>query len=62
MDEYDGPWKAALEAALPECLALLYPALHGIIDWGVDHESLDAELPKLQPEAAPGARTGPTAW
>ena len=55
MDEYDGPWKEALEAALPECLELLYPALWAIIDWGLDHESLDAELPKLQPEAAGGA-------
>jgi len=54
MDEDDGPWKEALEAALPDCLAILYPALHGIIDWGLDHESLDAELPKFQPEAVGG--------
>ena len=60
MDDYDGPWKLALDEALPECLELLYEELWRIIDWAVGHDSLAGELPKLQPEAA-GGPSAPTA-
>jgi len=43
-DDHDSPWKEALEVFLPQCLALLAPDLHAIIDWTHPPEFLDKEL------------------
>ena len=32
-DDYDSPWKEALERYLPDFLALLFPEAHAGIDW-----------------------------
>jgi hypothetical protein len=32
-DEYDSPWKEALERYLEPFMALLFPEIHGNIDW-----------------------------
>jgi hypothetical protein len=31
-EEYDGPWKEAIDDALAPCLALFYPDVHAGID------------------------------
>ena len=43
-DDHDSPWKDALEVFLAQCLALLAPDLHAIIDWTHPPEFLDKEL------------------
>jgi len=32
-DDFDSPWKEALEQALPDFLALFFPEAHAGIDW-----------------------------
>jgi hypothetical protein len=54
--DFDGAWKEALEAYLPECLALLAPAIHAAIDWSRDLTFLDKELQQVAVAAAVGPR------
>src|SRR5437899_1136668 len=54
--EFDGPWKEALDQELNRFLAFFFSAAHAHVDWQRDHESLDAELQKLRPEAERGLR------
>nr|VFJ65941.1 MAG: hypothetical protein BECKDK2373B_GA0170837_11566 [Candidatus Kentron sp. DK] len=55
-DDYDGPWKEALKFWFPEFLALLFPAIHGKIDWSRQHEFLDKELQQVAWDAKFGRR------
>jgi len=55
-DDYDSPWKEALEYYFPEFLALLFPAIHGEIDWTHPHEFLDKELQQVVRDAEIGRR------
>src|ERR1700674_2313951 len=52
--EFDGPWKAALEGGFDLFLSLFLADLHGIVDWTKDHVALDQELQKLMPQSATG--------
>ena len=45
--DFDGAWKEALEALLPDFLALLFPRVHAAIDWAYAPEFLDKELDQL---------------
>jgi hypothetical protein len=54
--DFDGAWKAALETYLPECLALLTPAIHAAIDWSRGLTFLDTELQQVTADAAVGPR------
>src|SRR5262249_28347191 len=54
--EFDGPWKAALETGFDLFLGLFLVDLYDIGDWTKDHVSLDQELQKLTPESATGVR------
>ncbi len=54
--EFDGPWKGALEVGFDLCLALFLKDLYAIPDWTRDHVSLDQELQKLMSESATGVR------
>ena len=54
--DYDGAWKEAIEAYLPDCLALLFPAIHADIDWSQPIEFLDTELQRVAPQAELGQR------
>ena len=49
-DDYDGPWKEALEAYLPETLAFLFPEAHGGIYWDRGYEWMDKELQQVAPD------------
>ena len=55
-DDYDSPWKEALEYYFPEFLSLLFPAIHEKIDWSHPHEFLDKELQQVVRDAELGRR------
>ena len=55
-DDYDSPWKEALEAYFPEFLGLLFPTIHGEIDWRQGHEFLDKELQQVVRDSETGRR------
>ena len=55
-DDYDSPWKEALERYFPEFLALLYPKIHAEIDWTRGPEFLDKELQQVVRDAELGRR------
>jgi len=57
MDEYDSPWKEAIEEWFEEFLAFYFPAIHALIDWSRGHEFLDKELQQLTPQSELGYRT-----
>ncbi len=42
--DYDSPWKKALDDYFEAFLALLFPVVHGQIDWSRGYESLDKEF------------------
>ena len=55
-DDYDTPWKEALERYLPDFLALLFPQAHAGIDWSQGYEFLDKELQQVVRDAELGRR------
>ena len=55
-DDYDSPWKEALEHYFPEFLALLFPWVHIAIDWSSGYEFLDKELQQVVRDAELGRR------
>ncbi len=55
-DDYDSPWKEALERYFPDFLALLFPRIHTAIDWSKGHEFLDKELQQVVRDAETGRR------
>jgi len=55
-DDYDSPWKEALDAYFRPFLALCLPAAHAEIDWSRGSELLDHELRQVVPKAALGKR------
>ena len=55
-DDYDSPWKEALEHYFPEFLTLLFPGIQKQIDWSQGHQFLDKELQQVVREAETGRR------
>ncbi len=55
-DDFDSPWKEALENRFPEFLALLFPEIHTKVDWSRDREFLDKELQQVVQDAELGRR------
>ncbi len=56
-DQFDAPWKVAVERFLQPLLHLCFPAVHDAIDWRHRPEFLDTELQALGPDHQQGART-----
>jgi len=56
-NEFDAPWKAALEWFLEPFLALCFPDIHAQIDWSVRPTFLDTQLQQIAPEHRRGPRT-----
>jgi hypothetical protein len=56
-DNYDSPWKEALEAYFTECLTFFFPKVARDIDWRQGYQFLDKELQQVAPEAPTGRRT-----
>ena len=57
MDDYDSPWKEAIENWFESLLVFYFPLVHALIDWSRGYEFLDKELQQLAPESAIGTRT-----
>jgi predicted transposase YdaD len=55
-DDFDSPWKEALEQALPDFLALFFPQAHAGIDWSRGHRFRDKELQQVVRDAELGRR------
>lgn len=55
-DEYDSPWKEALERYFPAFLEFFFPSAHAEIDWSRGYEFLDLELRQVVRDAALGPR------
>ncbi len=55
-DDYDSPWKTALESNFPEFMAFFFPRAHALIDWEAGYEFLDKELQQVVRDADLGRR------
>jgi hypothetical protein len=53
-DDYDSPWKAALDGYLKDFLVFYFPDLYASIDWEKDYESLDNEFQSIAQDADVG--------
>jgi hypothetical protein len=56
-EQFDAPWKLAVERFLQPLLQLGFPAVHDSIDWRHAPEFLDTELQELGLDHAQGGRT-----
>ncbi len=52
-NDYDSPWKDALEQFFPQAIQLLAPDLYALIDWSIPPVFLDKELQAIQRAAVP---------
>ncbi|MES9856498.1 MAG: hypothetical protein ABW166_07850 [Sedimenticola sp.] len=55
-NDFDSPWKEALEHRFPEFLALLFPDIYTQVDWNRGQEFLDKELQQVVQDAELGRR------
>jgi hypothetical protein len=55
-DDYDSPWKEALERYFAAFMAFFFPQAHADIDWARGHEFLDKELQQVVRDAELGRR------
>jgi hypothetical protein len=55
-DEFDSPWKEALERYFSAFLAFFFPQAHDDIDWSRGYEFLDKELQQVARDAELGRR------
>ena len=56
LEDFDSPWKEALEHFFKAFLAFFFPQIHADLDWTKGYESLDKELRQVVREAATGRR------
>src|SRR5262245_34319532 len=55
-DDFDSPWKDALQIYLPAFLAFFFSDIHADIDWDRDYEALDKEFQQIVRHAKVGKR------
>ena len=55
-DQYDSPWKEAIERYFPEFMAFYFPDASAEIDWAKEHVFLDQELRAVVQDAEFGTR------
>ncbi|MEI8397174.1 MAG: hypothetical protein WCF85_20815, partial [Rhodospirillaceae bacterium] len=55
-DDYDSPWKDAVERYLPEFIGFFFPAAYAAIDWTQGYAFLDQELHAVVQDAELGRR------
>lgn len=53
-NDYDSPWKEALEIYFPQFMQLLFPYAYAEIDWTQKHEFLETELQQIVRDADSG--------
>ncbi len=56
-DDYDSPWKEAIETYFEECLEFFFPQAAVDIDWQSGYKFLDKELQKVVRKAETGRRS-----
>ena len=56
VDDYDSPWKEAVEHYFPEFIAFYFPEAFAQIDWSKEHVFLDQELRAVVQDAELGKR------
>jgi hypothetical protein len=56
VDDYDSPWKEAVERYFPEFMGFYFPSAAVQIDWAVGYEFLDQELRAVVQDAELGKR------
>ena len=55
-DQYDSPWKRAVENYFEEFMEFYFPLAHAEIDWSKEHVFLDQELQAVVQDAELGKR------
>ena len=55
-DDYDSPWKEAIEHYFPEFMEFYFLKAFALIDWSKEYRFLDQELQAIEPKAAQGKR------
>ncbi len=55
-DDFDSPWKEALQRYLPSFLLFFWPDIHADVDWSRGYESLDKEFQQIIRRAKTGKR------
>jgi hypothetical protein len=55
-DEYDSPWKVALERYFPEFMEFYFPGVFADIDWTSGYDFLDKDLQQVTRDAELGRR------
>jgi hypothetical protein len=55
-DDYDSPWKAAIDGYFPDFMAFYFPDIDNNIDWSKSYESLDNELDAVVRDSKIGKR------
>lgn len=53
-DDYDSPWKIAIDDYLPEFIQFYYPDIYDNIDWALGYEALDNEFQSIVRDADVG--------
>ena len=53
-NDYDSPWKEALELFFPQFMELLFPYAYAEINWAIAHEFLETELQQIVRDAESG--------
>ncbi|WP_287042364.1 hypothetical protein [Desulfonatronospira sp. MSAO_Bac3] len=61
-DEYDSPWKVALERYFPEFMEFYFPGIFADIDWSSGYDFLDKELQQVTKDAELGRRYVDKSW
>jgi len=56
IDEYDSPWKEAIDTYFEEFMAFFFPKAYRDIDWSRGYETLDTELKQVVRDANLGKR------
>jgi Putative transposase, YhgA-like len=54
--DFDSPWKEALDRYFEAFLLLLFPQIHGQVEWSRSYEVLDKEFQQVVREAEVGRR------
>ncbi len=55
-DQYDSPWKDAVEHFYPDFMDMYFPEVYAAIDWSCGYTFLDQELRQVVRDAEAGAR------
>ena len=55
-DEYDSPWKEAIEGAFPEFMEFFFPDIAAQIDWRRGYQFLEQGLRQIVRDADTGKR------